>query len=154
MKWYTKLDVASERCPIILQGNPPNVKVTQDKNTPILTQIGCFRIVTPVWIHPRRWHDAHSLKQHRRGVLLFFEVIREISRSLGTKNGRFWPQLSISRLQLQFIAFEHFEIEPQWLSYYRRQFQINFDLWKLLYFDWYSTKVCSSKSTPQWVGDD
>ena len=47
-----------------------------------------------VWIH--RWlrKDAQSLKQHRRSALLFFEFVRQISRSLGAKNRRlfrdFW----------------------------------------------------------------
>ena len=57
-----------------------------------------LRAVTPVWIHPWLWNDAQSLKQHRRGALLFFEVIRQISRSHGTKKCRFWPKLNVSRL--------------------------------------------------------
>ena len=57
----------------------------------VLTQIGRFRTVTLVWIHPWLWNDAWSLKQHRRGVLLFFKAIRQISRSHGTINRRFDP---------------------------------------------------------------
>ena len=38
------------------------VKVTQDKKSPILTQIERFRTVTPLWIHRWLWNDALSLK--------------------------------------------------------------------------------------------
>ena len=67
------------------------------KKSSILTQIGRFRTVTAVWIHQGLWNDTQSLKQHRRGALLFFKVIRQISRTLGAKKssiltqiGRFW----------------------------------------------------------------
>ena len=63
-----------------------------------LTQIGRFRTVTPVWIHKWLWNDAQSLKKCRRGVLLFFTVIRQISRSHGSKNRRSWPRLGVSGL--------------------------------------------------------
>ena len=42
MKCCTKLETAKERCPIVFQGHPSNFKVTQDKTSPILTQIGRF----------------------------------------------------------------------------------------------------------------
>ena len=45
MKCCTKLETAKERCPIVLQGHPANFKVTQDKTSLILTQIGRFRII-------------------------------------------------------------------------------------------------------------
>ena len=45
MKYYTKLETAKERCPIVFQGDPSNFKVTQDKTSPILTQIGRFRTI-------------------------------------------------------------------------------------------------------------
>ena len=39
-----------------------NFKVTGDKKLPFfLTQIECFRTVTPVWIHQWLWYDAQSL---------------------------------------------------------------------------------------------
>ena len=43
MKCCTKLETANERCPIVFQGHPSNFKVTRDKTSPILTQIGRFR---------------------------------------------------------------------------------------------------------------
>ena len=45
MKCCTKLETAKERCPIVFQGHPSNFKVTRDKISPILTQIGHFRTI-------------------------------------------------------------------------------------------------------------
>ena len=42
MKCCPKLETAKERCSIVFQGHPSNFKVTQDKISPILTQIGRF----------------------------------------------------------------------------------------------------------------
>ena len=58
------------------QGQRSKVKVTE-----VNTQLSRFRTVTPVWIHIWWWNDAQSLMLHRRGALLFFKVIRQISRS-------------------------------------------------------------------------
>ena len=43
MKCCTKLETTLERCPIVFQGHPSNFKVTPDKTSPILTQIGRFQ---------------------------------------------------------------------------------------------------------------
>ena len=96
MKWCIKLEATKKMCPIVFQGHPSNFKVTGDNKSPILTRIEHFRTVTLVWIHRWLWNDAQSLKQHRRGALLFFKVIRQISRSHGTINHWFWPELSVS----------------------------------------------------------
>ena len=45
MKCCTKLETAKERCPSVFQGHPSNFKVTRDKTSPILTQIGRFRTI-------------------------------------------------------------------------------------------------------------
>ena len=45
MKCCTKLETAKERCPIVFHGHPSNLKVTRDKTSPILTQIGRFRTI-------------------------------------------------------------------------------------------------------------
>ena len=60
------------------QGQRSKVKVTKVK-----TQFSCFRTVTPVRIHIWRWNDEQCLMLLRRGALLFFKVIRQISRSHG-----------------------------------------------------------------------
>ena len=75
------------------QGQRSTVKVTE-----VTTQLNRFRTVTPVWIHIWWWNDAYSLMLLRRGALLFLKVIRQISRSHGSKNRRIWPRLGISGL--------------------------------------------------------
>ena len=45
MKCCTKLETAKERCPIVFQGHLSNFKVTRDKTSPNLTQIGRFRTI-------------------------------------------------------------------------------------------------------------
>ena len=56
-------------------------KRSKVKVTEVNTQLSRFRTLTPVWIHIWHWNHAHSWKQHRRGALLFFKVIRQISKS-------------------------------------------------------------------------
>ena len=101
-KWCTMLELVSKRCPISFQGHPSNFEVTRLKKPSNLTQIGRFRTVTHVWIHQWLRNDAQSLKFNRRVALLFFKVIRQILRSHGSKNRRFWPKLAVSGLCLQF----------------------------------------------------
>ena len=66
------------------QGQRSKVKVTE-----VTTQI--FVSETPVWIHIWWWNDTYSLMLLRRGALLFFKVIRQISRSHGAKIAEFDP---------------------------------------------------------------
>ena len=61
-------------------GQRSKVKVTEVK-----TQFRRFWTVTPVWIDIWWWNDAQTLMLLRRGALLFFEVICQISRSSGSK---------------------------------------------------------------------
>ena len=68
------------------------------KVTEVMTPFSRFRTVTPVWIHIWRSNDAESLMLLRRGALLLFKVIRQISRSGLKKNCWFWPKLGVSRL--------------------------------------------------------
>ena len=60
------------------QGQKSKVKVTE-----VTTQFKRFRTVTPIWIHKWWWNDAYGFIMLRRGALLFFKVIRQISRSHG-----------------------------------------------------------------------
>ena len=75
------------------QGQRSKVKVTE-----VTTQLNRFRTVTPVWIFIWWWNDAYSLMLLSRGALLFFKVIRQISRSHGSKNCQIWPRLGVSGL--------------------------------------------------------
>ena len=52
----------------------------------------------PVWIHIRQRNDAQNWMWHRRGALLFFKVICQISRSHATKTRWFWSRLGVSGL--------------------------------------------------------
>ena len=45
MKCCTNLETTKERYSIVFQGHPSNFKVTRDKTSPILTQIGRFRTI-------------------------------------------------------------------------------------------------------------
>ena len=74
MKWCIKLQVTQKRCHIFLQAHLSSFKVTQDNKSPILTRIERFWTVILVWIHWWLQNDAQSLKQHKRGALLFFKT--------------------------------------------------------------------------------
>ena len=87
------------------QGQRSKVKVTE-----VTTQLNRFWTVTPVWIDIWWWNDAYSLMLLRRGALLFFKVIRQISRSHGSKNRRIWPRLGVYRLWLQFEFTNGYEM--------------------------------------------
>ena len=79
----------------------PRTRVTsmqKVKVTEVTTQLSRFRTVTPVWIHIWWWNDMYSLMLLTRGALLFFKVIRQSSRSHGTKKHRIWPRLGVSGL--------------------------------------------------------
>ena len=71
------------------RGMCDNLSVTE-----VTTQLNRFRAVTPVWIHIWWWNDAYSLMLLRRGALLFFKVIPQISMSRGAKNRRILPRLA------------------------------------------------------------
>ena len=73
------------------QGQRSKIKVTEDKQ-----QFSRFRTVTPVWIYTWQWNYAQSLMWHMRSALLFFMVIRQISRSHGVIKWRFGSALSVS----------------------------------------------------------
>ena len=95
MKWYTKY----RRGALLFFKVVHQISRShRTKKSAILTWIECLRTVTPVWIHRWLWNDTQSLKQHRKSALLFCKVVHQISRSHGTKNCRFWPELSVSRL--------------------------------------------------------
>ena len=85
--------ITKDQCNVHGQGQRSKVKVTE-----VQTQLSRFRTVTPVWIHIWWWNDTYSLMLLRRGSLLFFKVIRHISRSHGAKNRRIWPRLGVSGL--------------------------------------------------------
>ena len=88
-----------------VQGQRSKVKVTE-----VWTQLNRFRTVTRVWIHIWWWNGSQSFMMFRRGALLFFKVICQISRSHGQKNRPFWPKLGVSGLWLQFELTNSYEM--------------------------------------------
>ena len=70
------------------------------KKSSILTRIERFRTVTYVWIYRWHWNDAQNLMYLRRGALLFFDVIYQISWSHRWKNWRFESNLRLLGRQL------------------------------------------------------
>ena len=50
------------------------------------------------WTHIWWWNDTYSLILLRRGALLFFKVICQISSPHGAKNHQIWPRLGVSGL--------------------------------------------------------
>ena len=88
MKWCTKLNVRRGallvffffffRSSIKFQGH------TAEKNHRFWHKLGVSGLFLIQWW---LWNNAQSLKQHRSGVLLFFKVIHQISRSQGGVGG-------------------------------------------------------------------
>ena len=66
------------------------------------------------------WAFAKSLKLHRKGVLLFQNVIRQIWRSHWTKNCQFLLELSVSGLQLLFEFTDGYKIMHKAWGHTRR----------------------------------
>ena len=87
--------IISDKSDVHAKGHHQRSKV---KVTEVTTPLYRFRTVTPVWIHVWWWNDAYSFIMLRRGALLFFKVIHQISRSHGSKNHRIWPRLGVSGL--------------------------------------------------------
>ena len=54
---------------------------SQAKVTEVQTPFSHFQIITAVWIHIWWWNDAQILMLLRKGALLYFKVIHQISRS-------------------------------------------------------------------------
>ena len=61
------------------------------KNLTILTRNEHFWTVASDWIHRWLWNDAERMKWHRKAVLLFFEVVCQISWSYRLKIDDFDP---------------------------------------------------------------
>ena len=92
LKWCAKLEATQNWCPIIFRGHPSITQISRSLGTK-----NCqFR---PEWVFPARihwweWNDATNLIWYKRGALLFFEVIHQISRSHGLKNRQYESYLS------------------------------------------------------------
>ena len=114
--------ITSDRSDVHAKGQGQRSKVKVTKVTTQLHRFYCFsrssvkfqghtalKIIefAPDWAFPdcnsnsiHQWlrNAAQSLKWHRRGALLFLKLIRQISRSRGSKNRWIWPKLGVSEL--------------------------------------------------------
>ena len=124
------------------QGQRSKVKVTE-----VTTQLIGFRTVTPVWIHIWWWNDTYSLMLLRRGALLFFKVIRHISRSHGAKNRR--PVKFTNGYEMLHKAWSSIEEVPYCFSRSSVKFQGHTAL-KIVKFDpnWAFPDCNSSLNSP------
>ena len=82
----------------------------QGQRSKVKTQLSRFRTMTPVRIDIWQWNDAQSLMLLRRGALLFFKVISQISRSYKTQKSLILTKLDVSGLYLQFEFTDGYEM--------------------------------------------
>ena len=75
-KWYTKLKTCRKGALLSYNVICQIVRSRGPQKSTILTPTERSRVVTPIWIH--RWlrSSTQSMKWHRRGTLLIFNVIR------------------------------------------------------------------------------
>ena len=99
MKFSGVITNDKRTCKVFAKGRGQRSKVNV---TEVKTQLNRFRCVTPVWIHIWWRNDAQCLMLLKRGALLFFKVIRPISRSHGTKNRNFQQNWAFSDCNLSF----------------------------------------------------
>ena len=100
-KWVCKFDIMENNFFIVFSCDQAALRTLLSVHPsvrPSVCQFSHFRTVTPILIHIWQLNVAQSLMLHRRGALLFFKIIPQISRSHGTQNHRFWPELGISGL--------------------------------------------------------
>ena len=90
-------------------GQRSKVKVTEVK-----TQLSRFSTVTHIHVWWR--NDAHSLIMLRRGALLFFKVIRQISRSHGTKKSPILARIERFRTVTQVLIYPWCWNDQVWRS--------------------------------------
>ena len=77
--------ITPQRCPSVFQGHPSNFKVTWDKTSPILTQIGHFRTIGRSQLsNPSDWPCWRSSVKYQGHT--------------AKKNRIFWPKLGVSGL--------------------------------------------------------
>ena len=102
-KWYTTLEVAWNRYPILCQGHPSNFKVTRAENSTILTLIEHFRTLTPVSIHKWLRNYVKNLKRHKRGAPFFSGHLSHFKVTMAEKS-------------MVWLPFEHFRMTtPIWI---------------------------------------
>ena len=116
MKCCRKLETAKERCPIVFQGHPSNFKVTRDKTSPILTQIGRF------WTIGRSQLSNPSdlpcwLCSHHRIIMKFSGVITSDRSDVHAKGQGQRSEVKVTEVVTPFNRFR--TVTPVWIHILR-----------------------------------
>ena len=109
MKCCTKLETAKKRCPIAFQVHPSNFKVTRDKTSPNLTQIGRFQTIgrsqlsnpsdLPCFF--RNMHNVHLNNKHvSRHLWFFYDFFFSVPCSSSTTTKKIKLLFSITKTLL------------------------------------------------------
>ena len=104
MKCCTKLETAKERCPIVFQGHPSNFKVTRDKTSPILTQIGRFQTIGRSQLSNPSDLPC-SLCPHHHIIMKFLGVITNDRSDVHAKGEGQGSQIKVTEVKTQFSRF-------------------------------------------------
>ena len=112
MKCCTKLETAKERCPIVFQCHPSNSKVTRDKTTPILTQIGRFRTIGRSQLSNPSDLPC-SLCFHHRIIMKFSGVISYDKSKVHAKGQGQRSKVKVTEVKTQLNSFR--TVTPVWI---------------------------------------
>ena len=104
MKCYTKLETAKERCPIVFQGHPSNFKVTRDKTSPILTQIGRFRTIGRSQLSNPSDLPCSPCSHHRI-IMKFSGVITMVRSDVHARGQGQRSNVKVTEVNTQFSRF-------------------------------------------------
>ena len=112
MECYSKLETAKERCPIVFQGHPSNFKVTRDKTSPILTQIGRFRTIGRSQLSNPS--DLPCLLcSHHRIIIKFSGVITNDQSKVCAKGQGQRSKVKVTEVKTQLYRFG--TVTPVWI---------------------------------------
>ena len=112
MKCCTKLETAKERCPIVFQGHPSNFKVTRDKTSPNLTQIGRFRTIGRSQLSNPSDLPCWQCSHHRI-IMKFSGVITNDKSDVHAKGQGQRSKVKVTEVMTPFSRFR--TVTPVWI---------------------------------------
>ena len=113
MKCCTKLETAKERCPIVFQVHPSNCKVTRDKTSPILTQIGHFRTIGRSQLSNPSDLPCSPCSHHRI-IMKFSSVITNDKSDVHAKGQGQRSKVKVTEVTTQLNRFR--TVTPVWID--------------------------------------
>ena len=117
MKCCTKLETAKERCRIVFQGHPSNFKVTRNKTSPILTQIGRFRTIGRSQLSNPS--DLPCLLcSHHRIIMKFSGIIINDQSKVHAKGQGQRSKVKVTEVTIQLNCFR--TVTPVWIHQWLR----------------------------------